>query len=88
MGNNISLHEIENRYREMVMIHKSRAESFPEWTNLLELDDGSFSKTYHPIKLLEIRKRKSAASNSTTQPYISKGLERDQKGIHSTMPQA
>lgn len=86
MGNNISLHEIENRYREMVMIQKSRTESFPEWTNLLELDDGSFSKTYHPKKLLEIRKRKSASN--TTHPYISKGLERDQRGIHSTMPKA
>ena len=79
-----TLHEIEAKYIDMVKIQRSRAESFPNWIELVGL---GVDKTYHPVKLSQLRARKPANIVRPSSRFVG-GWGRDARGIQSATSRA
>ena len=80
-----TLQEIEATYIEMVKIQKDRAESFPNWLELVGL---GLDVTYHPTKLSKFRARKSSATNivSPSPSFVGGWGSNGHQGMQSAEP--
>ena len=79
MQSGSTLHEIEAKYIDMVKIQRSRAESFPNWAELVGL---GVDKTFHPKKFLQLKTRKNTAIARPQSRFVG-GWERDARGVQS-----